>query len=74
MINLASVCNMNCKYCPEGGENLKKCNSLCEITQIKYLLTAYANYYRKKGWIEKKVVRITGGEPLLDSRRLSLCP
>lgn len=70
VINLASVCNMNCKYCPEGGENLKKCNSLCEITQIKYLLTAYANYYRKKGWIEKKVVRITGGEPLLDPRRL----
>ncbi len=65
VINLASTCNMNCRYCPDGGENLKKCAELCNITQIKYLLTAYADYYRKKRWTEKKVLRITGGEPLL---------
>ena len=65
VINLGSQCNMNCRYCPEGGENLKKCSALCDITQIKYLLTAYADYYRTKQWTEKKVVRITGGEPLL---------
>lgn len=65
VINLGSRCNMNCRYCPEGGENLKECPELCDITQIKYLLTAYADYYRTKQWTEKKVVRITGGEPLL---------
>lgn len=70
VINLTSKCNMNCKYCPEGGENLCKCDDLCDITQIKYLLTAYADYYKTNGWTEKKVVRITGGEPLLDANRL----
>lgn len=72
VINLDSLCNMDCKYCPEGGENLKKCDDLCGIEQIKYLLTAYSNYYKEKKWTEKKIVRITGGEPLLDSQRL-LC-
>ena len=71
VINLTSSCNMRCTYCPEGGENLVKCDNLCGISQIKYLLTAYANYYKKKKWTEKKVVRITGGEPLLDFERLS---
>ena len=66
-----SACNMDCDYCPEGGENLQKCDTLCDISQIKYLLTAYANYYKEKRWTEKKVVRITGGEPLLDFERLS---
>ena len=71
VINLMSACNMDCDYCPEGGENLQKCDTLCDISQIKYLLTAYANYYKEKRWTEKKVVRITGGEPLLDFERLS---
>lgn len=70
VINLASRCNMNCQYCPDGGENLKECDELCDITQIKYLLTSYADYYKKNRWTEKKVVRITGGEPLLHSDRL----
>ena len=71
VINLTSSCNMHCKYCPKGGENLVECDSLCDICQIKYLLTAYADYYKEKKWTEKKVVRITGGEPLLDFERLS---
>lgn len=70
VINLTSECNMNCKYCPDGGENLKKCSELCGIEQIKYLLSAYANYYKANKWTEKKVVRITGGEPLLVENRL----
>ena len=70
VINLAFLCNMHCVYCPSGGENLKENGKLCGITQVKYLLTAYANYYREKKWVEKKVVRITGGEPLLYSERL----
>lgn len=70
VINLSSDCNMNCKYCPDGGENLKKCDELCDIMQIKYLLIAYADYYRENKWTEKKVVRITGGEPLLYPNRL----
>ena len=71
VINLTSLCNMRCGYCPEGGENLTECDNVCDISQIKYLLSAYANYYKEKKWTEKKVVRITGGEPLLDSGRLS---
>ena len=35
------------------------------------MLKAYATYYKNKGWSEKKVVRITGGEPLLDNERLT---
>lgn len=70
VINITSKCNMDCWYCPRGGENLKECDSLCEITQIEYLLKAYAEYYKEKNWKEKKVVRITGGEPLLDIGRL----
>lgn len=70
VINLTSECNMNCKYCPDGGENLMKCSELCGIEQIKYLLSAYATYYKANKWTEKKVVRITGGEPLLVENRL----
>ena len=55
VINLTSLCNMHCKYCPEGGENLTQCNNVCDISQIKYLLSAYANYYKDKKWTEKKV-------------------
>lgn len=43
---------------------------LCGIKQVKYLLTAYANYYKENEWAEKKVVRITGGEPFLEEERL----
>lgn len=71
VINLTSSCNMNCKYCPEGGENLKKCEKLCDIEQIKYLISSYADYYKENEWTEKKVLRITGGEPLLVEQRLS---
>lgn len=71
VINLDSNCNMNCRYCPEGGENLTKCGELCDIIQVKYLLSAYADYYKKKNWLEKKVVRITGGEPFLNFERLT---
>ena len=50
---------------------MTECDNVCDISQIKYLLSAYANYYKEKKWTEKKVVRITGGEPLLDFGRLS---
>lgn len=70
VINLTSDCNMNCKYCPDGGENLARYKELCGIKQVKYLLTAYANYYKENEWAEKKVVRITGGEPFLEEERL----
>ena len=33
-------------------------------------MTAYANYYKENEWAEKKVVRITGGEPFLEEERL----
>lgn len=72
VINLTDACNMNCRYCPVGGENLTNCSELCGIDQIKYLLTSYAFYCDAKKWKEKRVLRITGGEPLLVSDRLNV--
>jgi Molybdenum cofactor biosynthesis enzyme len=70
VINLTDDCNMNCKYCPEGGENLQRIKDLCDISRIKWLMTGFMNYCKKQNWNEKKVLRITGGEPLLEEIKL----
>lgn len=70
VINITDKCNMNCRYCPDGGENLDKCKSLCDVNKIKSLMACYMEYCKKQGWEEKKVIRITGGEPLLNDIRL----
>lgn len=72
VINLGSKCNMHCRYCPTGGENLTEVEEkdLCDTEQIEFLLSAYAKYYQENHWTEKKVVRITGGEPLIYQDRL----
>lgn len=66
VVNLTDRCNMDCRYCPEGGENLEECVKLCHVSKIKILMTCFMEYCNKQGWDEKKVIRITGGEPLLD--------
>ena len=63
VINLTSSCNMHCRYCPKGGENLTECNSICDISQIKYLLTAYANYYKEKSGQRKRLLELLAENP-----------
>lgn len=70
VLNLTDECNMKCRYCPEGGENLSRCKELCSIETLLFLMKAFNKYGQQRGWKEKKVLRITGGEPLLVLDRL----
>lgn len=70
VLNLTDACNMKCRYCPEGGENLSRCKELCSTETLYFLMKAFNKYGQQKGWKEKKVLRITGGEPLLVLDRL----
>lgn len=64
VVNVCSKCNMNCKYCPDGGENLdlipmeKYCDEQKISSFVKIFLEHNVN----------KVIRITGGEPLLPGK------
>lgn len=62
VINVTDKCNMHCLYCPEGGENLCKDLTPCSIESIKHLIKVFANNIEDPS---KRVIRITGGEPLL---------
>ena len=63
VINITSLCNMNCIYCPKGGENL------CEIKAeeclpedaLRRLISVFKKLVKEKG---DPILRITGGEPL----------
>ena len=63
VINVTSSCNLNCIYCPRGGENL------CEIKRedcisedaLKRLIITFRRQVKEKG---EPILRITGGEPL----------
>lgn len=63
VINVCSSCDMKCKYCPIGGENLKLINEkeYCDNSSISTLIK---NFPSCGG---NAVIRITGGEPLLNS-------
>lgn len=64
VINVTSLCNMNCIYCPKGGENL------CEIKpedclsedDLRRMISVFKKLVKEKG---EPILRITGGEPLL---------
>lgn len=64
VVNVCANCNMNCNYCPNGGENLneianeKYCNEQKVVSLIKAFSYCDTN----------KVIRITGGEPLLSEK------
>ncbi len=60
VINVTDVCDMQCRYCPEGGENLCLGSSTCPIKSIKILIKTFKNLIPKS---DKSVIRITGGEP-----------
>ncbi len=56
-------CNMNCIYCPDGGENLKKGLTICNINEIRKLIKIFKQSIRNN---EDAILRITGGEPFFD--------
>jgi len=61
VINATDKCDMKCRYCPDGGENLEKSLQSCDIKSIKILIKTFKNLISK---FDKSVIRITGGEPL----------
>ena len=63
VINVNSVCNMKCEYCPKGGENLAMIDEK-DYCSIKSLTTLVKIFPHCGG---NKIVRITGGEPLLNT-------
>ena len=65
VINVTSECNMNCVYCPVGGENLRRIahDKFVGMTEIRSLIKKYEDIVNEeKG---DAIIRITGGEPLL---------
>lgn len=64
-INLTDCCNFSCQYCPPYGENL--CKSLKRYDE-KAVLTVI-NLAKK---YKIKQIRFTGGEPLLEPKRLQV--
>lgn len=67
VINITSQCNMNCIYCPTGGENLIEINQNECISKdsLQKLVLGFGEVItNKKG---KPILRITGGEPLINN-------
>lgn len=66
VINTTSGCNLNCQYCPEGGESLCKIEQkdCIDVNVIKKLLISFRKHVLAGG--DKPILRITGGEPLLN--------
>lgn len=63
VVNVCSKCNMNCRYCPDGGENLEDMSdvALCNDEKIASFVKTFLHLNGNK------VVRLTGGEPLLSN-------
>lgn len=60
VINVTDKCNMNCVYCPDGGENLCKDIGTCDLDAIKCLIRTFRSSINN---YDDAVLRITGGEP-----------
>lgn len=71
VINLTSSCQLSCRYCPKGGENLTEIKRLVDIDKIKLLMKEYLHNLRVHiKPLGKPVIRFTGGEPLMVADRL----
>lgn len=66
VINVTSLCNMNCIYCPTGGENLCKFRpeECLREDVLRKVVVAFKKHVLKDK--EDPILRITGGEPLID--------
>jgi GTP 3',8-cyclase len=64
-ISINSICNMQCKYCHNEGQQRKDSQSLTRDS-IKYIISNLKYYGVQK-------VRLTGGEPLLHPDIFEIC-
>lgn len=63
VINITDSCNFHCVYCPPYGENLCRSNLKYDVNAVKTLIDAAAEE-------DVRLIRFTGGEPLLEFDRL----
>lgn len=70
VINVTDECNFDCRYCPEGGENLERVTSLVDISKIEHLIASFKKNIKNFVPKEELRLRITGGEPLLNKDKL----
>lgn len=69
VLNVTDKCDFHCYYCPKGGENLHnkfEKNELIDVREIYDLMISYTRAASQFVPKQKYVLRITGGEPLLD--------
>ena len=69
VLNVTDKCDFHCYYCPEGGENLYnefEENELIDVREIYDLMVSYTRAASQFVPKQKYVLRITGGEPLLN--------
>lgn len=64
VVNITDSCNFNCIYCPPYGENLCKGTVLYDEEAVCYAI----DFMFKHGC---KLIRFTGGEPLINPTRLN---
>lgn len=63
-ISITDACNMKCTYCHNEGQD--KCgNKYMSLDDIKFIILSSMNYGLKK-------IRITGGEPLIHPKIISI--
>lgn len=55
VINLDSLCNMDCKYCPEGGENLKNVMTYVELNKLNICLLHIPIIIKKRNGLRKRL-------------------
>lgn len=70
VVNVTDECNFDCRYCPDGGENLKRVAKKVDISQIEHLIELFKENIENFIPKEESRLRITGGEPFLNKEKL----